>query len=142
MPELDFAILADRVSAEPGGVGYVMRGGIDTIGAPAVPSVQHVGLLFRVSFTHAECDRPHRFEVIFQGADGERLMQATGVLHPKWITDLPAHWRVNQLGGLNFPIPLPAFGIYSFEILVNDSNEKTIQLRVIPATPQSEPASG
>jgi hypothetical protein len=40
MPDLDFALLADRVSTEPGGVGYVMRGGIDTVTAPAMPTVQ------------------------------------------------------------------------------------------------------
>jgi hypothetical protein len=40
MPELDFALLAERVSTEPGGVGYVMRGGIDSVTAPRDATVQ------------------------------------------------------------------------------------------------------
>ena len=132
MPELDFAVLADRVSTEAGGVGYLMRGGVDTVTAPAVPAVQFLGLLFRVGFTRQECGRPHRFEVVFQGEDGERLMQASSVLEPEWKDDLPAHWHLTLLGGLNFPIPLPRYGLYAFEILINDSNCKTIQLRVVP----------
>ncbi len=42
VPELDFALRADRVSTEPVGVGYDMRGGIDTVTAPTVPTVQLV----------------------------------------------------------------------------------------------------
>ena len=72
MPELDFAILADRVSTE-GGVGYLMRGGIDTVTAQAVPAMLMAGLLIRVGFTRQECGRPHRLEVILQGEDGQRL---------------------------------------------------------------------
>jgi hypothetical protein len=40
MSELDFAIPADRVPTEPGGFGYVMRGGVDTVMAPQVPTIQ------------------------------------------------------------------------------------------------------
>jgi hypothetical protein len=140
MPELDFALLADRVSTEPGGVGYVMRGGIDTVTAPTMPTVQFLGLLFRVGFTRGECGRPHRIEVILQGEDGERLMQATSVLEPVWNEELPPHWHVNLLGGLNFPVPLPRYGLYAFEILLNDSNAKTIPLRVVPADQPSAEA--
>jgi Family of unknown function (DUF6941) len=130
VPELDFAILADRVSTD-GGVGYVMRGGIDTINAQEVPIILQIGLLIRVGFTRQECGRPHRFEVIFQDEDGQRLMQTSTVLEPAWDAAQPAHWRVNVLGALNFAVPLTRHGLYSFEILINDSNVKTIQVRAI-----------
>jgi hypothetical protein len=58
-------------------------------------------------------------------------MQATSVLEPAWNDDLPPHWHVALLGGLNFPIALPRYGLYAFEILINDSNAKTIPLRVV-----------
>jgi hypothetical protein len=139
VPELDFAILADRVSTD-GGVGYLMRGGIDTVTAQEVPMILPVGLLIRVGFTRQECGRPHRLEVIFQGEDGERLMQASIVLEPGWDEDLPAHWRVHVLGALNFAVPLTRHGLYSFEILINDSNVKTIHVRAVesPADPPDE----
>jgi len=139
VPELDFAILAEHVSVEPGGHGYVMKSGIDTVQAPAVPTVQFVGLLFRVGFTRQECGRPHRFELIFQGVDGDRLMQASNVLEPVWREDLPLHWHYHLLGGLNFPLPLPAYGLYSFELLINDTNCKTIQFRVVPMQDEGTP---
>lgn len=60
-------------------------------------------------------------------------MQATSVLEAVWNEELPPHWHVNLLGGLNFPVPLPRYGLYAFEILLNDSNAKTIPLRVVPA---------
>jgi hypothetical protein len=139
MPDLDFAILADRVSTEAQGVGYVMRGGVDTVTAPQVPFVQWVGLLFRVGFTRAECGRPHRFELIFQDEDGRRLMQAANVLEPVWQEGLPPHWNYNLLGGLNFPLPLPAYGLYSFEILLNDTNHKTLPVRVVAPSEDAAP---
>lgn len=139
MPELDFAILADRVSTEAGGVGYVMRGGVDTVTAPEVPTAQFIGLLFRVAFTRAECGRPHRFELIFQDVDGQRLMQAGSVLEPVWQETLPAHWHYNLLGGLNVALPFPNYGLYSLEILINDTNHKTLQIRVVPPA-EPEPA--
>lgn len=142
MPELDFAVLADRVSTEAGGVGYVMRGGVDTVTAQAIPAVQFLGLLFRVGFTRVECGRPHRLELVFQGEDGERLMQASSVLQPAWNQDLPAHWLLSLLGGLNFPLPLPRYGLYSFELLINDSNYKTIPLRVVPGPEATGPDVG
>jgi hypothetical protein len=108
-----------------------MRGGIDTVTAPVVPALLPVGLLLRIAFTRAECGRPHRVEVILQGEDGDRLMEASAVLTPEWKEDLPPHWRVGILSALNFPIPLPRYGLYSFEILINDTSHKTIPLRVI-----------
>jgi hypothetical protein len=130
MPELDFALLSDYVRAE-GGIAHVIAGGIDTIWAPTVPTGQNIGLVFRVMFTRAECGRPHRLEVIFQDEDGSRLAQITSTVMPEWNDNQPPHWRTGLIGGLNFGVPLPRYGLYSFEMLMNDNQLKTLPLRVL-----------
>jgi uncharacterized protein DUF6941 len=97
-----------------------------------VPTGQNVGLLLRVAFTRNECGRPHRLEVIFQDIDGQRLTHVTAVFTPEWNDDLPVGWPLGAQVGLNFGIPLPAYGVYSFEVLIDDANHKTLNLRVIP----------
>jgi len=138
VPELDLALIADYVHAERG-VAYVMRGCIDTVTAPETPTGRNIGFLFRVAFSRSECGRPHRVEVIFQGEDGERLAHVQTVVTPEWDQSLPPHWKVKLLGGLNFGVPLPSYGNYSFDIVINDSQQKAIDLRVVPP-PTAEPS--
>lgn len=130
MPELDFALLGDYVRAE-GGIAHVIAGGIDTIYAPVVPTGQNLGLLFRILFSRTECDRPHRLEVIFQDEDGARLTQISSAVTPVWSEGQPAHWKKGLLGGFNFGVPLPRYGLYSFEMMVNDNLLKSLPLRVV-----------
>jgi hypothetical protein len=131
MPELTDALLADYVRTE-GGVAHLISAGIDTVQAPAVPTGQNVGFLLRATFTRNECGRPHRLEVIFQDIDGQRLVHVNTVFTPEWNDDLPVGWRVGMQAGFNFGIPLPSYGVYSFEILIDDAHQKTLNLRVIP----------
>ena len=131
MPELDYGLICDYVRAE-GGIAHVISAGIDTIWANEVPAGQNIGLLMRFTFTRNECGREHRIEVIFQDADGERLAQIAAAVTPQWNQELPAGWRAGVLMGLNVGVPLPAYGLYSLEIMLNDSQVKTIPLRVAP----------
>ncbi len=137
MPELDYALLADYVRAE-GGIAHIIAAGIDTVATPEVPAGRNVGLLVRLTFTRNECGRPHRLELIFQDIDGERLAAVQGVVTPEWNEDLPVGWPVGFLWTLNIGIPLPQYGLYAFELLVNDASVETINLRVIPP-PEPEP---
>ncbi len=130
MPELDYAILGDYVRTE-GGIGHIIAAGIDAIYTPAVPTGQNVGLLLRVTFARNECERPHRLEIIFQGEDGERHTHITSTIEPVWDEELWPGWRVGAIFGINMGIPLPQFGTYSFEILLNDNLVKAIPIRVI-----------
>ena len=131
MPELDFAFLADHVRVE-GGVAHVLAAGIDTITAPTVPTGQNIGVHFRLGFTRQECGRPHRIEIIFQDEDGRRLLQLANVVTPEWTPTLPPHWRQGLAVGMNLGVPLPHYGLYSFELMVNDEARATLPLRVIP----------
>ena len=131
MPEIDYAFLCDHARVE-GGLGYVIAAGVDTLYVPEVPSGANIALLMRVSFTRNECDRPHRIEVIIQDTDGARIGVINGTATPQWIPDLPPGWRVGTMTAFNMGLPLPHYGEYSIEILVNDGNARSIDFRVIP----------
>jgi hypothetical protein len=143
VPELDYAFLAEYVHTE-GGVAHVLSAGVDTIVTADTPTGQNIGLVFRLGFTRQECGRAHRVEIVFQDEDGVRLAQISTVVTPQWTEGLPVHWRQGVPGGLNFGIPLPRYGLYSFQVMVNDENRKTLHLRVIeptePATPNESGA--
>lgn len=72
-------------------------------------------------------------EVVFQDTDGRQLAKLEGLVTPEWREDLPPGWKVGAMLGLNFNVPLPGYGLYSFEILVNDNSVKSLGLRVVPA---------
>lgn len=131
MPDLDFALIADYVRAD-GGVAHMIGGGIDTVHAPAIPFGQNVGLLARLKLTPNECGRPHRVEVFFQDADGQRLAEITGTFSAEWSDDGTPGGKVGVLLAFNIVVPMPTHGLYSFELLVNDSSIKSIPLRVVP----------
>ena len=131
MPEFDFGLLCEYVRTERG-IAHVIGATIDTIGAEEVPTGVNLGLLMRLQFTRNECDRPHRLEVIVQDADGTQLVRIDTTMTPTWIEGLPAGWKTSALGGLNFGVPIPAYGEFSAEIMVNDTSVKSLPFRVIP----------
>ncbi len=138
MAKLDFAFLADYVRGEAtGGVVHTISAGIDTVYAEAVPTGHNLGLVLRVEFTRQECGRAHRIEIVFQDEDGTTLAKLFTVATPEWKEELPVHWGVGVMAGLNFGVPLPRYGLYAFEVIVNDENRKTINLRVLP--PREQP---
>jgi len=105
---------------------------MDTIYAPSMPWGQNIGLVARFTFTRNESGRPHRLEVIVQDTDGATTAKIEGTVGAEWMEDLPPGWPVGALVALNFGIPLPNYGLYSVEILLNDSSVKSLNLRVIP----------
>jgi Family of unknown function (DUF6941) len=130
LPELDYALLADFVRVD-GGVASVIGGGIDTVYASDVPAAHNFGLLARITFTRGECDRPHRIEIFFRDTDGQDIAKLEATTIPKWDDTLPPDWLVGALMGLNFGLPLPVFGLYAFEIMIDDRSAKTLNLRVV-----------
>jgi hypothetical protein len=138
MPELDYAFLCDYVRSE-GGVAHVIGAGIDTVFVPQVPSVANLGLLARITFTRTETGRPHRIEAILADTDGQRIAHLEAITTPQWTEGLPTGWRQGSFMALNFGVPLPRYGLYSLDILINDSHKKSIDLRVIPP-PDNSPS--
>lgn len=130
MPELDFAVLCEYVRHERGGRMHIVSAGIDTLSATEVPHGASFGLATRVLFTRSECGRPHRLELIIQGEDGERLGEVTGTVTPQWPEDHPVHWSKATTAAFNFGVTLNDFGMYSIDLLVNDSQVKALQFRL------------
>ena len=133
MPELDYAFLADYVRTDQSGVAHAIAAGVDTVYTTEVPTGRNLGLLIRLTFTQGECGRPHRVEVFLRTTDGQELVKLEGVIEPQWDPTLPAGWPVGSLVALNFGAPLPEFGVYSIEIMVDDRSAKSLNLRLVPA---------
>jgi len=138
VPQLDCAFLCDYARTEPSGVAHVVAAGIDTIHVQQVPTGRNLGMLIRITFSQGECGRPHRIEVFFRTTDGKELVRIEGVLEPIWDPTLPPGWPVGSLLALNFGVPLPDFGVYSVEIMVDDSSAKSLNLRVVPLEPAQQ----
>jgi hypothetical protein len=140
MPRLDYALLCDHVRVDQG-LAHVIAAGIDTVYAATVPADRNLGILIRLQFTRNECGRTHRVEGVFQDTDGQRLARLSGSLVPPWRDDLPLGWTTGAQIGLNVAVSLPRYGLYTFEILVNDSSVKSLDFRVlpIPGEPDADP---
>lgn len=139
MPELDFMVVADYVRSE-GGVLHMIAAGIDTIYANAVPSARLVGLGLRLLITPAETRHEHPVELIFQDPDGQRIAQLNAVIPAQ--PSPPAVKAGRPFGAViafNIQLPLPAYGDFSFELLIHGSHVKSIPIIIAPAV---QPVSG
>ncbi len=132
MPDLDYAILCDYVREDQtGGVQHIIAAGIDTVHVAEVPTGVNFGVALRVMFTRSECDRPHRLELIVQDEDGERLATVDGHVVPTWPgPDHPAHWKVGTAAALNLGVVVPRFGVYAIDVLMNDTELRSLPFRV------------
>jgi hypothetical protein len=132
MPQLDYAFLCDYVRPEISGVAHVIGAGIDTVYPSQVPTGHNLGFLARFTFTQGESDRPHRIELFFRNTDGQEFAKIEAVVVPEWNPDLPPGWMVSAQLGLNFGVPLPDYGLYAFELMMDDGSMKSMNLRVVP----------
>lgn len=135
VPELDFAVICDYVRVDAsGGCAHVIGGGIDTIYADSVPTGRNVGLWARARFAQAECGRPHRIEIFVQDLDGSRVAEIEGTVRPEWPENYPTGWKVGVGMAYNLGLPLPSYGQYAFELLINDSLVKSIPFLVVQSS--------
>lgn len=130
MPELDYALVGEHVRAAEG-IAHILGAGVDTIFVPQVPSGHNLALLIRLTFTQEETGRPYEVRIVFRDADGNHLAELTARETPLWREDMPAGWPVGVLAAINLGVPLPAYGLYSFQIVLGGSVLKTIPLRVL-----------
>jgi hypothetical protein len=136
MPELDYMVLADYVRSD-GGVIHIMGAGVDTIGAPAVPAAQPLGVALRLSFsTTEEVGEQHLLAVTFQGPDNPVLTARARFVTPPPPPGVPEHWRPAIGIAMQMLVPLPGYGDYSCELDIDDGTiTKSFDFRVIPPPP-------
>lgn len=141
MPELDFMVIADYVRAE-GGVLHMIAAGFDTIYAASVPVMRHVGVGMRLTMTLAEAQYEHEVELIFQDVDGKRIAEVNGTIGAQPHVSAPLAGRPFGIAmAFNLMVPIPAFGDYSLELLIDHGHKKTIPIVVTqpPAAPPLPP---
>lgn len=135
--DLDYAILADGVSARPDGKLDLFGAGFDTIFAAAVPA-RHPQLSLALKFlvTREEARRAHTTDVYLIGDTGQ-IAHAHGdiaALEQEQLTAVPAGSRLGLGAILNFGnLLFPAYGLYNFAVHWDGTEARTpIILKVAP----------
>jgi hypothetical protein len=140
MPELDFMVTADYVRAE-GGMLHMIAAGVDTLLVPAVPAARPLGVGLRLLLDVAEARQQHHVQLIYQDADGHRLAEVSGTIGPA-APDQPLPPPGRPFGipvAFNLMLPIPNYGDYSLELIVDGDSAKSITLTAVqletPAAP-------
>jgi hypothetical protein len=133
MPELDFMIISDYVRAE-NGVLHMIAGGVDTITARAVPASRSIGIGLGLKLPRRELAVHHTLRLVFHGTDGARIAEIGADLPARSEASAVSAGRtVRVVTALNMSLPLPAYGDYSLELLVNGNRKKEIPIYVVPS---------
>ena len=133
--EVDFAFLADAAEVANGKL-HLVGGAFDTIWAQQVPlNYPRLSLAIRLFFSAAELDRKHKVEIRIVNDDGKTIQPAVGgELEVSKSPNLPKGWKQGFMTVMNFTnLSFPAFGDYSFELVIDNRNEKSIPLRIVQA---------
>jgi hypothetical protein len=134
LPELEYALLCDYVRPE-GAMSHVLAANVDTLHAPAVPAAHNLGILIVEKFEADECGRLHVVYARFHSPSGEQLVEVRAEITPRWEEGAPPGWRVTGNIALNLGLPLPEYGLYTFEIGLAETVQKTLNLRVVQPPP-------
>jgi hypothetical protein len=133
--EVDFAFLADAAEVSNGKL-HLVGGAFDTIWARSVPlRYPKMSLALRLLFNVADLDRKHKVEIRIMNEDGKTIPPSLGGdLEIPRNPNLPKGWKQGFLTVMNFvDLNFPNFGDYSFELVVDNRNEKSIPLRIAQA---------
>lgn len=130
MAKLRAALLAEFARVQ-NNVLHVIGGGIDTVTVSEIPAAANFSAAIVATFTRNECGRPHRIDLILQDEDGDRLQQVNATTTPEWNDAVPASWVQQTMIALNFGVVFPGLGAYSLEVLIDDRQEESLQIRVL-----------
>jgi hypothetical protein len=137
--QLDYAILADAVTARADGKFDVSGAGWDTIHAGAVPATHpRLSLVVRLLISRTEAEHPHTLTVIVQGPDGEEISRAVGTggaLSEEERSRISPTRRASVSLILNFDgLVFPTYGDYQI-VIQWDGNEARPPLQLAVAPP-------
>jgi hypothetical protein len=137
---LDWMMLANYAEAPPGGgLVYIAGGSWDTItvtGGEDLPegvvAVVQGYLAVRILLHPTELGRARTFDVKVVDEDGEEIAQVEGGFETEAADDLPPGWH--QGFNLVFPLnglPLPRFGLYAINFLLDGQHLGEREFRVV-----------
>lgn len=130
--KVDFAFLADAAEVANGKL-HLVGGAFDTIWTRSVPlRYPKLSLALRLLFDPVELGRKHKVEIRLMNEDGKSIPPSIGGdLEISRNPNLPKGWKQGFLTVMNFTnLNFPDFCDYSFELIVNNSCEKSIPLRI------------
>lgn len=133
MPEADFVILCQAAIGQ-GNTISLLGGPIDTVTLSQVPAQVPATLVARFLWTSGEVNREHRGDIFFQDEDGQRLVSAEFLVRPERPDSLPHGWKAASNLILTLPLPIPKFGLYAIEVVLDDKSVKTLPFRAVPQT--------
>lgn len=137
--QLDYMVLADYVRQDAG-VTHIMGAGIDTIHAVHVPAVHPLGIALRISFDAADpVGQEHHVRISFVGPEQLVLTVEAPFSTPPHPPGVPEHWRTGLGVAIQLAVPLPEYGDYACELMIDDGAEidaRSIDFRVIPPPTQ------
>lgn len=133
--KVDFAFLAEHAEVVNGKL-YVMSGAIDTFWTANVPfTCPKLSFVLRILFSAAEVDIKHKMELSLLTDDGKKIMPPIGGdLEIKRNPNQPKGWEHGFLAVMNIGnLKFPDFGDYSFELVINNTSQKSVPLRIVRA---------
>lgn len=121
MPKLDFMLLADYVRQDSDGAVHIMNAGFDTITPPQVPWAHAAHIAIKLSFgTEDVPGTPHTLRLILNGDDRQLAAVGASMISPPPPDGVPVHWRTKVLLNLSLMLPLPAYGDYALELVIDE----------------------
>ena len=139
---LDWALLANAAESPPNGLVYILGAGIDTLWREQFPAPFGGAMVLRVLTSRLESERQHKVEVHCSDEDGNAVLQQPVMfgLPPRTVhSDHPHGWDLAANIVINLSaVPIPKPGLYSFEILIDDQQVRTLPFRAVqPARSES-----
>lgn len=128
MPEIDYMVVCDYVRGDAG-VLHMVAAGIDRIRAESLPTGRNVGVGMRLALTRDECEHPHEIELAFHDATGAKLLSFRGEFRVTFPDDAPGDVAFAAFP-VNLGLPLPAYGAYVLELLIDGVSGKRVSILV------------
>jgi hypothetical protein len=134
---LDWALLANAAEASPNGLVYILGAGFDTLIRDQYPTPFGGVVVLRVLSTRLESERQHRVEVHCSDEDGRPALGNPVLLNlpPRQAPgDYPFGWDLSASIVINLTtVPIEQPGLYSFQILIDDHEVRTLPFRAVKA---------
>lgn len=135
--QVSAAILCDFASVRENLI-TIVGGGVTRVIRPEFPAPMGVALALVLELHQMELGKPHELEVLVQGQDGEQVASIVGGFNlgraqaePGETVLAPMPFDLRNVG-------VPAPGVYSIEVAVDGTHQRTLRFSVSgPSEPET-----
>jgi hypothetical protein len=117
---------------------HILGGGLGQLWRDAYPAPLGIDLALLLTLHPSETTDEHELRILIQDTDGKQIAQvdATFSIGPQAIL-VPPGQMVRAPIAINLrTIPIPAPGLYSFELLVDKQHRRSLPFQAMPAGEQ------